>query len=635
MPIDEFNTNTIIPDLTLSNSAIFTRRMKDFIKILQLIRGYKPYALLNILFNILAVFFSLFSMVLLIPVLEILFKNEAELTAMLGSPPTTDFWAEGYSLKQHGFYYLAQQIELQGAETVLLYVCIFITAAILLKNLCTYLALYVIAVLRNGIIRDFRNVIFRKILDLQLAYYSDERKGDIMSKVTNDLKEIEWSILRSVEAIFRDPITIIAFFIMLIWMSPQLTIFLVIFFPVAGLLIGIIGKSLRRSALKGQSKLGHLMSTLEETLGGLRIIKGFNAKGKSYAKFEQQNEDYTNTMIKMYRKGDLASPISEFMGVTLIATVLWFGGQLVFEGELIGSFFIAYIAFLSQLIAPFKSITNAYSNAQRGLAALSRIKEITEAKVTIVDGVEQHIDTFQKEVHYKNVSFKYETEFVLKNIDLKLEKGKTIALVGQSGSGKSTMADLLPRFYDVTDGAILIDGIDIRKAKLHDVRNLLGIVTQNPILFNDTILNNIAFGLPSATREQVVEAAKIANADEFISEMENGYETSIGDGGGKLSGGQRQRISIARAILKNPAILILDEATSALDTESEKLVQDALNKLMQNRTSLVIAHRLSTIQHADEIVVMQEGEIVERGTHQVLIGQGGVYKKLTDLQSFS
>ena len=288
MPIDEFNTNTIIPDLTLSNSAIFTRRMKDFIKILQLIRGYKPYALLNILFNILAVFFSLFSMVLLIPVLEILFKNEAELTAMLGSPPTTDFWAEGYSLKQHGFYYLAQQIELQGAETVLLYVCIFITGAILLKNLCTYLALYVIAVLRNGIIRDFRNVIFRKILDLQLAYYSDERKGDIMSKVTNDLKEIEWSILRSVEAIFRDPITIIAFFIMLIWMSPQLTIFLVIFFPVAGLLIGIIGKSLRRSALKGQSKLGHLMSTLEETLGGLRIIKGFNAKGKSYAKFSNR-----------------------------------------------------------------------------------------------------------------------------------------------------------------------------------------------------------------------------------------------------------------------------------------------------------------------------------------------------------
>ena len=609
--------------------------MRDFVKIIKLIKGYKPYALTNILFNALAVVFSLFSMVLLIPVLEILFKTETELTELLATPPNTDFWSDGYSLKEHGFYYLAQQIQALGAETVLLYVCIFIVIAILLKNLCTYIALYVIAVLRNGIIRDYRNTIFRKILDLQLSYYSDERKGDIMSKVTNDLKEIEWSILRSVEALFRDPITIISFFIMLIWMSPQLTIFLVIFFPIAGLLIGIIGKSLRRSAEKGQSKLGQLMSTLEETLGGLRIIKGFNAKDKSFRRFEEQNEDYTSTMVKMYRKGDLASPVSEFLGVALIATVLWFGGQLVFGGQLIGSFFIAYIAFLSQLIAPFKSITNAYSNAQRGLAALTRIKEITEADVEIQDGSESLIDSFDKEIHYKNVSFKYETEYVLKGIDLTIEKGKTIALVGQSGSGKSTMADLLPRFYDVTEGAILIDGIDIRKAKLHDIRDLMGIVTQNSILFNDTVLNNIAFGMPNASKEQVMDAAKIANAHQFIMELDNGYETGIGDGGSKLSGGQRQRLSIARAILKNPDILILDEATSALDTESEKLVQDALNKLMKNRTSLVIAHRLSTIQHADEIIVMQEGTIVERGTHQSLIDKSGVYKKLTDLQSFS
>jgi len=609
--------------------------MRDFIKIIKLIKGYKPYALANIFFNALAVVFSLFSMVLLIPVLEILFKTESELTEMLAAPPNTDFWSAGYSLKDHGFYYLAQQIQVLGAETVLLYVCIFIVVAILLKNLCTYIALYVIAVLRNGIIRDYRNTIFRKILDLQLSYYSDERKGDIMSKVTNDLKEIEWSILRSVEALFRDPITIVSFFIMLIWMSPQLTIFLVIFFPIAGLLIGIIGKSLRRSAEKGQSKLGQLMSTLEETLGGLRIIKGFNAKEKSFRRFEEQNEDYTSTMVKMYRKGDLASPVSEFLGVALIATVLWFGGQLVFGGQLIGSFFIAYIAFLSQLIAPFKSITNAYSNAQRGLAALTRIKEITEADVEIQDGSESFIDSFNKEIHYKNVSFKYETEYVLKGIDLTIEKGKTIALVGQSGSGKSTMADLLPRFYDVSEGAILIDGVDIRKARLHDIRDLMGIVTQNSILFNDTVLNNIAFGMPNASKEQVMDAAKIANAHQFIMELDNGYETGIGDGGSKLSGGQRQRLSIARAILKNPDILILDEATSALDTESEKLVQDALNKLMKNRTSLVIAHRLSTIQHADEIIVMQEGTIVERGTHQSLIDKSGVYKKLTDLQSFS
>ncbi len=553
---------------------------------------------------------------------------------ILSEPPVLDFGAEGYSLKDHGFYYLAEQVQLHGANTVLLYVCIFIVGSILLKNFCSYMALYVIAVLRNGVIRDYRNVIFRKILDLPMSYYSDERKGDIMSKVTNDLKEVEWSILRSIEALFRDPITIIAYFAILIWMSPQLTVFLAIFFPVAGLLIGLIGKSLRRSAKKGQSKLGTLMSTLEETLGGLRIIKGFNAKERTYERYKEQNEDYTRTMTKMYRKGDLASPVSEFLGVTLIATVLWFGGQLVFEGSLVGSFFIGYIASLSQLINPFKSITNAYSNAQRGLSALDRIKEITEADVTIEDGTEATINSFNTEIHYDNVSFKYESEWVLKNIDLKISKGKTIALVGQSGSGKSTMADLLPRFYDVTEGRITIDGIDIRKAPLKDIRHQMGIVTQHSILFNDTIHNNIAFGVETASREEVIEAAKIANAHDFIMDMERGYDTNIGDGGGKLSGGQKQRLSIARAVLKNPEILILDEATSALDTESEKLVQDALNKLMQNRTSLVIAHRLSTIQHADEIIVMQEGEIIERGSHQHLIGLGGVYKKLTELQSF-
>ncbi len=609
--------------------------MKEFFKILTLVRGYKPYAIANVFFNILATVFSLFSLMMLIPVTEVLFSSGDKLKEILSTPPTMDFTSLDFSLKDYLFYILAEKIEEIGQEQVLFWVCIYLITAILLKNLFTYLALYYIAVIRNGVVRDFRNEIYNKIVELPLSYYSDEKKGDIISRMTNDLKEVEWSVLRSLEAIFRDPINIIVFFGSLIWLSPSLTLFLLVFFPISGLLIGLIGKSLRRSASKGQEKLGELIAHLEETLGGLRIIKAFNAKESSKKKFKDFNEEYNRIMIRMYRKGDLASPVSEFLGVTLIAVVLLYGGRLVFEGEIRSSMFIAYIGLLSQLISPFKSITTAYSNAQRGLSALQRIKEITNADASIKDPVHPKvIKEFNSEIKYKDVFFKYGKEDVLKDINLTIPKGKMIALVGQSGAGKSTLADLLPRFYDVTKGCVCIDGIDIREITLKNLRSHLGVVTQTAILFNDTVFNNIAFGLENVSKEEVIRAAKIANAHEFIMGLEHGYETNIGDGGGSLSGGQRQRISIARAVLKNPSILILDEATSALDTESEKLVQEALNNLMKNRTSLVIAHRLSTVQHADTIVVMHKGAILEKGTHEELIALGGRYKKLTEMQSF-
>ena len=609
--------------------------MKEFFKILTLVKGYRLYAILNVVLNLLATFFSLFSLMMLIPVTEVLFSQGDKLKEILENPPSLNFTSLDFSLKDYLFYQLAEQIQLVGQEKVLLMVCVFLVVAILLKNLSTYFALYYIAVIRNGVVRDFRNTIYDQIVELPLAYYSDEKKGDIISRMTNDLKEVEWSVLRSLEAVFRDPINIVVFFVTLVWMSPSLTLFLIVFFPLSGFLIGVIGKSLRRSASKGQEKLGGLIAHLEETLGGLRIIKAFNAKESSKEKFKKYNEDYNQIMIKMYRKGDLASPVSEFLGITLIAVVLLYGGSLVFEGEIRSSMFITYIGLLSQLISPFKSITSAYSNAQRGLSAMDRIKEIIQAEITITDPVvPQPYKAFEEAVVYEEVSFKYGKEEVLSNINLSIPKGKMVALVGQSGAGKSTLADLLPRFYDVTEGQILIDGVNIKALKLKDLRSHLGVVTQAPILFNDTVYNNIAFGQENVTKEEIVKAAKIANAHEFILKLEDGYQTNVGDGGGSLSGGQRQRISIARAVLKNPSILILDEATSALDTESEKLVQEALNNLMKNRTSIVIAHRLSTVQHADEIVVMQDGKIVERGNHTELVALDGKYKRLTEMQSF-
>jgi ATP-binding cassette, subfamily B, bacterial MsbA len=609
--------------------------MKDFFKILSLLKPHKKAALLNVLFNLLSIVFSFFSLAMLIPMLEVLFNRDGKTEAILQKSVNTTPFTEGYKAIDHFYYTLAQLMNDYTLQQVLLIICIVTVVAILFKNIFRYLALFFMASVRNGIVRNYRNEIYHKITVLPLSFFSEEKKGNILSKITNDLKEIEWSALRSLEAVFRDPVNIIIFFGFLIFMSPKLTLFVIIFLPVTAIVISIITKSLKKSASQAQRKVADLVSYVEETLSGLKVIKGFNNEQLFRERFEAKNEDYTNSMNKMLRRIDLASPVSETLGVATIAVVLWFGGKMVIQGEIESSFFIGYIALLTQLIPSFKSLTTAISDVKRASASMERIKEITDANESIKDSPNASpISSFTHSVEYKNVSFKYEKQFVLQNVSFSIEKGKTIALVGASGSGKSTLADLLPRFYDISEGDILIDGKSIKSLSITSLRNLLGIVTQQSILFNDTVYNNICFGMKDVTEQDVINAAKIANAHEFIEKLDNGYHTTIGDGGGKLSGGQRQRLNIARAILKNPDILILDEATSALDTESEKLVQEALDNLMQNRTSLVIAHRLSTIMHADEIIVMDSGEIKERGTHQSLLNQQGIYKKLIDLQGF-
>jgi ATP-binding cassette, subfamily B, bacterial MsbA len=609
--------------------------MKDFFKILSLLKPHKKAALLNVLFNLLSIVFSFFSLAMLIPMLEVLFNRDGKTEAILQKSVNTSPFTEGYKAIDHFYYTLAQLMNDYTLQQVLLIICVVTVVAILFKNIFRYLALFFMASVRNGIVRNYRNEIYHKITVLPLSFFSEEKKGNILSKITNDLKEIEWSALRSLEAVFRDPVNIIIFFGFLIFMSPKLTLFVIIFLPVTAIVISIITKSLKKSASQAQRKVADLVSYVEETLSGLKVIKGFNNEQLFRERFEAKNEDYTNSMNKMLRRIDLASPVSETLGVATISVVLWFGGKMVIQGEIESSFFIGYIALLTQLIPSFKSLTTAISDVKRASASMERIKEITDANESIKDSPNAlPISSFTHSVEYKNVSFKYEKQFVLQNVSFSIEKGKTIALVGASGSGKSTLADLLPRFYDISEGDILIDGKSIKSLSITSLRNLLGIVTQQSILFNDTVYNNIAFGMKEVTEQDVINAAKIANAHEFIEKLDNGYHTTIGDGGGKLSGGQRQRLNIARAILKNPDILILDEATSALDTESEKLVQEALDNLMQNRTSLVIAHRLSTIMHADEIIVMDAGEIKERGTHQSLLNQHGIYKKLIDLQGF-
>lgn len=536
-------------------------------------------------------------------------------------------------------YFLSVFIAEHGKLVALELIAIIVVLLFLLKNLFRYLAMYFMSPIRNGVVRDLRNKMYEKVLYLPLTYFSEERKGDLMSRMTSDVQEIEWSIMQSLEVIFREPITVVLFLTTMVLMSFQLSLFVFVLLPIAGLLIGQIGKSLRRTSAKSQAMMGQLLSNIEETLGGLRIIKAFTSEIFSIRKFQALNDEYKKLMIRLYRKRDLSAPLSEFLGAVVLVTVMYFGGRLVLkEATLEPSIFIAFIAIFSQLIPPAKSFSEAYSNVQKGLASAERINKILDAEITIRDKAHPlPIADFNRTIEYRNVSFAYHmggSGWVLKDINLKIEKGKTIALVGQSGSGKTTLADLLPRFYDLESGTILVDGEDIKAYKLSDLRKLMGIVTQESILFNDTVFNNIAFGLDLATLEQVKAAATIANAHDFIMEMPQQYQTNIGDRGGKMSGGQRQRISIARAILKNPPILILDEATSALDTESERLVQDALIKLMKNRTTLVIAHRLSTIQHADEIIVMQRGEIIERGMHDGLLAKGGVYKKLYELQAF-
>lgn len=614
--------------------------MKKFFGVLRYVKGYWNYGILNILFNILSVIFGLFSLTMLFPFLQVLLLTKDEVIQETYNKGVQPFALNASWMTDFVNYNLSSVIIKQGKLDALVLICLFVIISIFLKNLFRYLGMFFIAPIRNGVVRDMRNKMYDKVLRLPLSYYSEERKGDIMSRMTADVQEVEWSIMQSLEMIFREPLTIIIYLAFMVTISPQLSFFSFVLLPLSGLMIGRIGKSLRRSSTKSKEKMGLLLSIMEETLGGLRIIKGFNAEKKMNDHFRDENQQYTNISVKMYRKTDLSSPLSEFLGVTVMVVILYYGGKLVLGNDpsMTGSVLILYIASFSQLLAPAKSFTTAYYNVQKGLASGERIDKILNAAINIQDAKDaRSVQSFQKEIEYKNVSFAYregEVGWVLNDINLKIEKGKTIALVGQSGSGKTTLADMLPRFYDTTQGEILIDGQNIKTLKLHDLRALMGIVTQESILFNNTVYNNIAFGIENVTEQQVVEAAKIANAHEFISQMPEGYQTNIGDRGSKLSGGQRQRVSIARAVLKNPPILILDEATSALDTESERLVQDALNKLMKNRTSVVIAHRLSTIQHADEIIVMQKGQLIERGTHSELLLRNGAYKKLHDLQAF-
>ena len=613
--------------------------MRKFFGVLRYVKGYWRYAIWNIVFNILSVIFSLFSIALMFPFLKVLFSNDPNQISdiIAKGKPVFSFSADGVVDTIN--FMMAQATIANGKLVVLVWICLFIVATIFLKNVSRYFAMYFLAPIRNGVVRDMRNKLFNKTLDLPLSYYSDERKGDIISRMTADVQEIEWSIMQSLEMIFREPLTIVVFLVMMFGISAKLSLVAFVLLPITALLIGQIGKSLKRSATKGKEKMGLLLSIMDETLGGLRIIKGFNAEKNTREKFRKENQLYTNISIKMYRKVDLASPLSEFLGVSVLVVILYLGGKMVIvDHSMDGALLIMYLVMFSQLLTPAKSFTTAYYSVQKGLASSERIDKILDAEVSIKDGHHPiSLTKFEKEIEYKNVSFAYregEVGWVLNDINLKIEKGKTIALVGQSGSGKTTLADMLPRFYDPTKGEILVDGVSIKGAKIADVRALMGIVTQESILFNDTVYNNIAFGMENVTEEKVIEAAKIANAHEFIIKMQDGYQTNIGDRGSKMSGGQRQRMSIARAVLKNPPILILDEATSALDTESERLVQDALSNLMKNRTSVVIAHRLSTIQHADEIIVMQKGLIIERGTHTQLLALNGNYSKLHEMQSF-
>ncbi len=529
----------------------------------------------------------------------------------------------------------------RGKAFALMFICVAVAAMFLLKNVCRYFAMYFLAPVRNGVVKDLRNMLHQKIMRLPLSWYSNERKGDIISRVTTDVQEVEWSVMSSLEVVFRDPFNIILFVSMMVLISPSLTLFVFVLLPVTGFLIARIGKSLRRTSAKGKAKLGTLLSILEETISGLRIIKAFNAEKNVSDKFQNVNKDFTRISNRMYRKTDLSAPLSEFLGTVAMMVVMYFGGMLVLnhEASLSASAFITYIALFSQIIPPAKSFTQAFYNIQKGLASSERIFAVIDAEETITEDKDAvSVSSFNHKIEYRNVSFAYrkgDAGYVLRSINLTVDQGKTIALVGQSGSGKTTLSDMLPRYYDADAGEILLDGVDVKKIKLHDLRALMGIVSQEAILFNDTVFSNIAFGTNNASEQQVMEAARVANAHDFIMQLPEGYQTNIGDRGSKLSGGQRQRLSIARAVFKNPPVLILDEATSALDTESERLVQDALTKLMQNRTTLVIAHRLSTIQHADEIIVLQKGEIIQRGTHAQLINADGLYKKLYDLQAFA
>jgi subfamily B ATP-binding cassette protein MsbA len=579
------------------------------------------------LFITLSIVFSLFSLGMLTPFLDLIFGKSS-----LSSLPVNAINAS--SIKDVIYGFLQNNIAKYDKSYALGWICLFIIVSIFLKNLFLYLSYYFLAPIRNEVTRKYSKLLYNKILALPIGYFTEQRKGDILSRSSNDIAELENSVVGALEGLIKEPLNIIGILLFLFFISFKLTLFVFVLLPIAGFVVGRIGRSLKKQTNKAQVKWGEILSQMEETLTGLRIIKGFNAEQKVKKQFYGLIDDIFGIKNRISYRRDLASPISEFLGVTILSGVLWFGGNLVLNGDILSpGAFITYVALFSQIINPAKALSQAVYNVNRGTATLDRLNEILEAPVTVNDIADpMQLNEFKDSISFENVGFSYQDDSILHNINLTVKKGKLVALVGSSGAGKSTLADLVPRFHDVSEGQLLIDGINIKNYSLHSLRKQISIVTQEPILFNDTIAANIALGKPEATEDEIIAAAKIANAYDFIIKKEGGFNSTIGDRGSKLSGGERQRLTIARAVLKNPPILILDEATSALDTESEKLVQDAINNMMQNRTSIVIAHRLSTIRHADEIIVMQKGKIVERGNHETLLAQNGYYQKLIEMQ---
>ena len=608
--------------------------MKEFLQIFRrFVPPYKRYITLAVVFNLLSAVLNVFSFAALIPILQILFRTQGTATAT--HLMAWDWGNVKEVLSNNTDYYVRMLIDKLDPATTLLIIGLLLAFMTLLKTAAYFLSSASIIPIRTGIVRDIRNLLYRKITSLPLGFFSEERKGDIIARMTGDVQEVENSIMASLDMLFKNPILIISYFAALIFISWQLTVFTLLFVPVFGWLMGVVGRKLKRKSIEAQTLWSDTMSIVEETLSGLRIIKAFCAEEKMNSRFDDINGRYRNSVQRVNIRQQMAHPMSEFLGTVMIVIVLWVGGILVLNQQMLsGPTFIYYLVMLYSIINPLKEVSKAAYNIPKGLASMERVDKILKAENTIVEKESPvHISSFEHQIEFRHVSFRYGEQWVLRDINLVIEKGKTIALVGQSGSGKSTLVDLIPRYYDVQEGEVLIDGINVKDLGIHDLRQLIGNVNQEAILFNDSFSGNITFGVDNATQEQVEQAAKIANAHDFIMQSEHGYDTNIGDRGGRLSGGQRQRVSIARAILKNPPILILDEATSALDTESERLVQDALERLMKTRTTVAIAHRLSTIKNADEICVLHEGQIVERGTHDELINKGGYYKKLHDMQS--